>query len=127
MVDGDGTVYFCEKSGYLYAVDRNGSEKWIDQTDKNYIYSGFALGADGKAYISQYASPFNLLSFDASGARNVVMTIGAQTMSPVSIGPDNRLYYGLNGSVAAYEIGCSLATEGWPMRGCNTQGTNSLK
>ena len=127
VVDGDGTVYFCEKSGYLYAVDRNGSEKWIDQTDKNYIYSGFALGADGKVYISQYASPFNLLSFDASGARNVVMTIGAQTMSPVSIGPDNRLYYGLNGSVAAYEIGCSLATEGWPMRGCNTQGTNSLK
>lgn len=127
VVDGEGTVYFCEKNGYLYAVDGTGSEKWIDQADKNYIYSGFALGADGKAYISQYASPFNLLSFEASGTRSVVMTIDAQTMSPVSIGPDGRVYYGLNGSVAACEIGCSLATEGWPMRGHNAQGTNSLK
>ena len=58
VVDADGTVYFCEKSGYLFAVDKTGNEVWKDATDKNYIYSGFALGADGKAYISQYASPF---------------------------------------------------------------------
>lgn len=127
VVDGDGTVYFCEKNGYLYAVDKNGSEKWVDKTDKNYIYSGFALGADGKAYISQYASPFNLLAFDASGARTVVATIGAQTMSPVTIGPDRRIYYGLNGSVSAYDIATAPAAEGWPMRGGNMQGTNSLK
>ena len=64
VVDADGTVYFCEKSGYLFAVDKTGNEVWKDATDKNYIYSGFALGADGKAYISQYASPFYLLSFE---------------------------------------------------------------
>ena len=127
VVDADGTVYFCEKSGYLFAVDKNGSLVWTDEADKNYIYSGFALGADGKAYISQYASPFNLLSFDKTGSRNVVTNIGAQTMSPVSIGPDRRVYYGLNGSVATYDIKTGLATEGWPMRGYNRQGTNSLK
>lgn len=127
VVDGDGTVYFCEKNGYLYAVDKNGSEKWVDQTDKNYIYSGFALAADGKAYISQYASPFNLLAFDASGNRSIITSIGAQTMSPVSIGPDGRVYYGLNGSISAYDIAASLAAEGWPMRGGNMQGSNSLK
>ena len=127
VVDADGTVYFCEKSGYLFAVDRNGNLVWSDETDKNYIYSGFALGADGKAYISQYASPFNLLSFDKSGTRSVVTNIGAQTMSPVSIGPDRRVYYGLNGSVAVYDIKSDIAQAGWPMRGYDQQGTNSLK
>lgn len=127
VVDADGTVYFCEKSGYLFAVDKTGNEVWKDATDKNYIYSGFALGADGKAYISQYASPFYLLSFEKDGARSVVTVIGAQTMSPVSIGPDRRIYYGLNGSVAAYDIKSDLASEGWPVRGYDRQGTNSLK
>ena len=127
VVDADGTVYFCEKSGYLFAVDKTGNEVWKDATDKNYIYSGFALGADGKAYISQYASPFYLLSFEKDGTRSVVTVIGAQTMSPVSIGPDRRIYYGLNGSVAAYDIKSDLASEGWPVRGYDRQGTNSLK
>ena len=48
-------------------------------------------------------------------------------MSPVSIGPDGRVYYGLNGSISAYDIAASLAAEGWPMRGGNMQGSNSLK
>lgn len=131
VVDGEGTVYFCEKNGYLYAVDRNGSEKWSDQTDKGYIYSGFALAADGKAYIAQYASPNNLVAFDNAGAKSVVKTIGDQVMSPVTIGPDRRLYYGrkndLAGMVDAWEIGCGPLSGEWPMRGCNAQGTNSLK
>lgn len=127
VVDADGTVYFCEKSGYLYAVDKSGATKWSDQTDKNYIYSGFALGADGKAYISQYASPFGLLSFDRGGSRTLVTTIGAQTMSPVSIGPDRRIYYMTNGTITALDAGVELAGTGWPMRGGNRQGNNSLK
>lgn len=127
VVDNNGTVYFCEKSGYLYAVRENGSEQWTDTSYSNYIYSGFALAANGKVYISQYASPFNLLAFDISGAQEIVTNIGAQTMSPVSIGPDNRVYYGLNGSISAFDIGVALASDGWPVRGGNMQGTNSLK
>ena len=131
VVDGEGTVYFCEKNGYLYAVDKNGAEKWSDKTDKGYIYSGFALAADGKAYIAQYASPNNLLAFDNAGAKTVVKVIGDQIMSPVTIGPDRRLYYGrkndMAGMVDAWELGCGPLDEGWPMRGHNAQGNNSLK
>ncbi len=127
VVDAAGTVYFCEKAGGLYAVDRNGTAKWSDETAKNYTYSGFAIDNEGNAYISQYASPFDLLMFDAAGARHVAASVGAQTMSPVTIGPDGRIYYGLNGSVAAYDAATAPATSGWPMRGGNLQGTNSLK
>jgi len=127
VVDAEGTVYFCEKGGYLYATKVDGTAKWEDKTDKNYIYSGFAVASDGKVYVAQYASPFNLLSFDASGTREVVMNIGVQVMSPVTIGPDRRIYYGTNGSVSAYDIKTALAAGGWPMRGGNRQGTNSLK
>ncbi|MDO4826446.1 MAG: PQQ-binding-like beta-propeller repeat protein [Bacteroidia bacterium] len=127
VVDAEGTVYFCEKGGYLYATRIDGTAKWEDKTDKNYIYSGFAIASDGKAYIAQYASPFNLLSFGLSGTREVVTNIGVQVMSPVSIGPDRRAYYGTNGSVSAYDIRTSLMDGGWPVRGGNLQGTNSLK
>lgn len=127
VVDASGTVYFCEKAGYLYAVDKSGNEKWTDKTNKNYIYNGFAIGANGNAYISQYASPFELLSFDAAGNRTALVTIGAQTMAPVSLGPDRRLYYVTNGTLTAYDLGVKLAVEGWPMCGGNRQGNNSLK
>ena len=127
VVDDNGTVYFCEKSGGLYAVDRNGTRLWHYTAQKNYIYSGFALGADGNAYISQYASPFNLLAVDQAGNANEVFNIGAQTMSPVSIGPDCRIYYGLNGTVGTFDAKVSLASGGWPVRGANHRGSNSLK
>ncbi len=127
VVDAEGTVYFCEKAGYLYATKADGTDKWSDTKEKNYIYSGFVLGADGKAYIVQYASPFSLLAFDAAGNRSVATTVGVQSMSPATIGPDGRIYYGTNNSISAFEINTTLAKGGWPMRGCNLQGTNSLK
>lgn len=127
VVDSEGTVYFCEKAGYLYAVKKDGTAKWSDTSDKNYIYSGFAIDSKGNAYISQYASPFGLLRFDTAGNRSELSTIGAQTMSPVTIGPDRRVYFGTNGTISAVAIDNDIAMEGWPMRGCNQQGTNSLR
>ncbi len=126
-VDAEGTVYFCEKNGGLYAVRKDGTLKWHDTTETNYIYSGFAIAADGTAYISQYAAPFNLLAFGPSGTRSVFTEIGAQTMSPVTIGPDSRLYYGKNGEITAISLPTPLSDKGWPMRGGNWQGSNSLK
>lgn len=127
-VDTEGTVYFCEKNGNVYAVRKDGTLKWSTSDKTGYTYSGFALGADGKAYISQYGGDKNVVAFDiASGNMETVNAIGAQTMSPVVIGPDGRLYYGTNPEINAFDIGTSLAEGGWPMRGCNLQGTNSLK
>lgn len=48
-------------------------------------------------------------------------------MSPVTIGPDQRLYYGKNGEFGAIGLPHPAATFGWPMRGGNAQGSNSLK
>ena len=128
VVDTEGNVYFCEKNGYVYSVSKSGSLRWKGADKSGYTYSGFALGSDGKAYISQYAGDKNLVSFDmATGSMSVVYAIGAQTMSPVIIGPDCRIYYGLNPDIETYNVGVSHAEGGWPMRGGNLQGTNSLK
>ena len=127
VVDAEGTVYFCEKAGYLYAVKSSGALKWEEKTGLNFIYSGFALDANGRAIISEYATPFGLVAISGSGSRSVLTTIGVQTMSPVTLGPDNRIYYSTNGSIEAYDICVAAATGGWPMRGANCQGNNSLK
>lgn len=127
VVDGEGTVYFCEKSGNLYAVKKDGTLKWATSGNVGYTQCGFALDNNGNAYISQYASPFNLLKFDAAGTETVLTTIGKQTMSPVTIGPDRRIYYGMNGSLGIFDAQVKLGETGWPCRGANAQGTNSLK
>ena len=126
VTDAAGTVYFNEKSGALYAINADGSLKWKYTDGLGYTYSGFAIGANGHAYITQYASPFEILDIDQSGNASVLGNI-AQSMSPVCLGPDGRLYYGLNGSIGTYNAGMQLATEGWPCRGANIHGTNSLK
>lgn len=127
VVDAEGTVYFNEKAGGLYAVKKDGSLKWSYTTDLNYTFSGFALGNDGQAYISQYAAPFNLLAFSENGIPTIITNIGVQTMSPVTIGPDRRIYYGKNGSISVFNAGVGLAKAQWPCRGANNQATNSLK
>lgn len=127
VVDAEGTVYFNEKAGGLYAVKKDGTKKWEYTTDLNYTFNGFALGSDGQAYISQYAAPFNLLAFSANGTPSVVTNIGVQTMSPVTIGPDHRIYYGKNGSISAFNAGVGLAKAQWPCRGANYQATSSLR
>lgn len=127
VVDNDGTVYFNEKAGGLYAVKTDGSLKWSYTEVLNYTFSGFALGADGKAYISQYATPFNLIAINSIGTAEVITTIGAQTMSPVTIGPDRRVYFGKNGSIGCFDASVSLANAVWPCRGSNNQATNSLR
>lgn len=126
VVDKDGNVYFCEKNGGLYALTSTGTVKWQYTENLNYTYSGFALGENGHAYITQYGSPFAILDFDTNGSVNILSNI-VQTMSPVSIGPDGRLYYGCNGTISSFNIGVQPLRDGWYCRGGNLQGTNSLR
>lgn len=126
VVDIDGNVYFCEKNGGLYSLTNTGSVKWSYTENLNYTYSGFALGENGHAYITQYGSPFAILDFDSNGNVNVLANT-TQTMSPVCIGPDGRLYFGCNGTIQSYNIGIQPLRAGWYCRGGNLQGTNSLR
>lgn len=126
VVDENGNVYFCEKNGALYAISPSGALKWKYTDNLNYTYSGFSLGENGHAYITQYGSPFAILDIDSNGNANVLSN-ATQTMSPVSIGPDGRLYYGCNGTIKTYDIGVQPLRAGWYCRGGNLQGTNSLR
>lgn len=126
VVTPDGTIVFVEKAGHVYGVKANGTLKWKTGVS-SYIYTGAAVGADGCVYVNQYVSPFSVLKITADGTVSEAFNIGKQTMSPIVIGPDQRIYYGANGTIGAQSIGTHAATKGWPLHGFNLQGTNSLK
>ena len=126
VVTSDGTVIFVEKAGSVYAVKANGTLKWKTPVS-SYIYTGAVVGADGYVYVNQYVSPFSVLKIAADGSVSEAFNIGKQTMSPIVIGPDQRIYYSTNGSIGAQSVGTNAATAGWPLHGFNLQGTNSLK
>lgn len=126
VVTADGTVVVVEKAGSVYAVKANGTLKWKTPVS-SYIYTGAVVGADGCVYVNQYVSPFSVLKIAADGSVSEAFNIGKQTMSPIVIGPDQRVYYSTNGSIGAQSVGTSAATAGWPLHGFNLQGTNSLK
>ena len=126
VVTSDGTVIFVEKAGSVYAVKANGTLKWKTPVS-SYIYTGAVAGADGYIYVNQYVSPFSVLKIAADGSVSEAFNIGRQTMSPIVIGPDQRIYYSTNGSIGAQSVGTNAATAGWPLHGFNLQSTNSLK
>lgn len=126
VVTADGTVVVVEKAGSVYAVKANGTLKWKTPVS-SYIYTGAVVGADGCVYVNQYVSPFSVLKIAADGSVSEAFNIGKQTMSPIVIGPDQRVYYSTNGSIGAKSVGTNAATAGWPLHGFNLQGTNSLK
>ena len=98
----------------------------------NLNYSGGALSTDGILYIGTQSNN-KVLGLDITNG-NIVFeeTVGQQVMAAVSIGPDRRLYCGTIGSnnigsIKAFAVNKTLATDSWSIRGGDIQGTNRQK
>ena len=98
----------------------------------NLNYSGGALSTDGILYIGTQSNN-KVLGLDITNG-NIVFeeTVGQQVMAAVTIGPDKRLYCGTIGSnnigsVKAFAVNKTLATDSWSIRGGDIQGTNRQK
>ena len=130
IADKNGNVYFTEKgSQTVHAVNASGSKIWEKNVGNNLNYSGGALSTDGILYIGTQSNN-KVLGLDITNG-NIVFeeTVGQQVMAAVSIGPDRRLYCGTIGSnnigsIKAFAVNKTLATDSWSIRGGDIQGTN---
>lgn len=133
IADKNGNVYFTEKgSQTVHAVNASGSKIWEKNVGNNLNYSGGALSTDGILYIGTQSNN-KVLGLDITNG-NIVFeeTVGQQVMAAVSIGPDRRLYCGTSGSnnigsIKAFAVNKTLATDSWSIRGGDIQGTNRQK
>ena len=133
IADKNGNVYFTEKgSQTVHAVNASGSKIWEKNVGNNLNYSGGALSTDGILYIGTQSNN-KVLGLDITNG-NIVFeeTVGQQVMAAVSIGPDRRLYCGTIGSnnigsIKAFAVNKTLATDSWSIRGGDIQGTNQSK
>ena len=133
IADKNGNVYFTEKgSQTVHAVNASGSKIWEKNVGNNLNYSGGALSTDGILYIGTQSGN-KVLGLDITNG-NIVFeeTVGQQVMAAVSIGPDRRLYCGTIGSnnigsIKAFAVNKTLATDSWSIRGGDIQGTNRQK
>ena len=133
IADKNGNVYFTEKgSQTVHAVNASGSKIWEKNVGNNLNYSGGALSTDGILYIGTQSNN-KVLGLDITNG-NIVFeeTVGQQVMAAVTIGPDKRLYCGTIGSnnigsIKAFAVNKTLATDSWSIRGGDIQGTNRQK
>ena len=133
IADKNGNVYFTEKgSQTVHAVNASGSKIWEKNVGNNLNYSGGALSTDGILYIGTQSNN-KVLGLDITNG-NIVFeeTVGQQVMAAVSIGPDRRLDCGTIGSnnigsINAFAVNKTLATDSWSIRGGDIQGTNRQK
>ena len=133
IADKNGNVYFTGKgSQTVHAVNASGSKIWEKNVGNNLNYSGGALSTDGILYIGTQSNN-KVLGLDITNG-NIVFeeTVGQQVMAAVSIGPDRRLYCGTIGSnnigsIKAFAVNKTLATDSWSIRGGDIQGTNRQK
>ena len=133
IADKNGNVYFTEKgSQTVHAVNASGSKIWEKNVGNNLNYSGGALSTDGILYIGTQSNN-KVLGLDITNG-NIVFeeTVGQQVMAGVSIGPVRRLYCGTIGSnnigsIKAFAVNKTLATDSWSIRGGDIQGTNRQK
>lgn len=133
IADKNGNVYFTEKgSQTVHAVNASGSKIWEKNVGNNLNYSGGALSTDGILYVGTQSNN-KVLGLDITNG-NIVFeeTVGQQVMAAVTIGPDKRLYCGTIGSnnigsVKAFAVNKTLATDSWSIRGGDIQGINRQK
>ena len=133
IADKNGNVYFTEKgSQTVHAVNAAGSKIWEKNVGNNLNYSGGALSTDGILYVGTQSNN-KVLGLDIING-NIVFeeTVGQQVMAAVTIGPDKRLYCGTIGSnnigsVKAFAVNKTLATDSWSIRGGDIKGTNRQK
>ena len=92
----DGTIYFNDITGYLYALNSDGTQKWkspIDYGGTGSYGTSPAIGVDGTVYVGAGKRMF---AFKADGTQKWILPTPAGLLSSPAIGSDGTIYFGLS-------------------------------
>ena len=107
-IDNDGTIYVGTTFNTLYAISRDGKEKWRFSTNGPVLTSP-AIGSDGTIFAG--SSDNNFYAINPDGTEKWLFSTGGSVRSSAAIGSDGILYVGSfdNNLYAIYPDG----TEKW--------------
>jgi len=89
----DGTIYIGDDSGYLRAINPDGSLKWeFSDTDDGFWWSSPAIANDGTIYIGN--DDYYLYAINPNGTEKWNFETGDKIRSSPAIGFDGTIYIG---------------------------------
>ena len=100
-VAGDGTIYVAMSDGKLYAVNPDGTQKWLFQAGLGGgVFGPVAVGADGTIYVAGMVpnpdGPGNtggIFAVNPDGTQKWLFdAMGAFAIAGPSLGPDGNIY-----------------------------------
>ncbi|MDR1120655.1 MAG: PQQ-binding-like beta-propeller repeat protein [Dysgonamonadaceae bacterium] len=139
IVDKNGVVYFVEKhaSANVYAINPDGTQKWLKNIGGSLNYGGLVLDENGIIYggtQGKVEGNYKRYAINTASGEFVFNDDNEQQiMAAFTIGLDKRLYFGTIGTsttegglIQALNINAGLETGSWSIRGGNLQGTNCV-
>jgi len=96
IIGDDGTIYFGDKEGHVYAVHPNGTLKWEYHTGYNFITSAPALAEDGTLYVGSWDHYFYAFN-SSNGIRKWKLNLGDTIGSSPALAEDGTIYVGDTG------------------------------
>jgi len=95
VINDDGTIYFGDNFGYIYALNSDGSLKWrYDEAAGGTVTCTPAIAEDGTIYVGDWDHYLRALNPD--GTLKWKIEIGTTASSP-AIGEDGTIYTGTMG------------------------------
>ncbi|MBU1875021.1 PQQ-binding-like beta-propeller repeat protein, partial [bacterium] len=91
VVGCDGTIYIGSYDSTLYAINPDGSEKWLFNTGGS-VFSPPLIGSDGTIYFGSYDT--NLYAINSDGDKKWQFSTDHPVLSSPSIGSDGIVYVG---------------------------------
>jgi outer membrane protein assembly factor BamB len=90
-IGADGTIYFSDMDGYLYALNPDGTKKWSYALGYG-SWASPAIGVDGTVYVVAASRVF---AINADGTKKWVLATPSYNLSSPAIGSDGTIYFGL--------------------------------
>ena len=90
-IGADGTIYVGSSDGNLYAINPDGTQKWVFPTGESDLSSP-ALGADGTIYVGSWDT--NLYAINPDGTLQWAFATNGCIRSSPAFGADGTIYLG---------------------------------
>ena len=110
VITGSGTIYATDVSGFLYAINADGSLQWVRSNTGGH---GLDVGVDGTIYTVGHNGVF---AFLPNGDLKWTFNLGAYLtyrIGAVAEGPDGNIYIGTAGDLGMFSLSAADGSLRW--------------